>query len=226
MIIEAHNNDNRSVFDISSSLFGFANFQRKRKPPTSVINYQDYSFYHTRPNGIPFFGTFPYATIDELFQIKTGVVNILYICDFKTSKEALSKLEFADRPTWKTMSFFEGEKMQGKAQGGGGYKENVSYKFYLNTFSFDGMFSNGTHWLHNRRFLLRHLRDLGMGKSKMKEYEKGSHRYDFDDEQVEQFMSKIREIQDAFITISIPSFFPILEYILPKPILGYITIYI
>ncbi|KAL7629923.1 UNVERIFIED_CONTAM: hypothetical protein RMT77_019958 [Armadillidium vulgare] len=79
------------------------------------------------PNGIPFFGTFPYATIDEIipviqkygkiFMIKTGVVNILYICDFKTSKEALSKLEFADRPSWKTMSFFEGEKMQGKAQG-------------------------------------------------------------------------------------------------------------
>ncbi|KAB7496542.1 hypothetical protein Anas_05867 [Armadillidium nasatum] len=29
------------------------------------------------------------------------------------------------------------------------------------------IFSNGGHWLHNRRFLLRHLRDLGMGKSKM-----------------------------------------------------------
>ncbi|KAB7495605.1 hypothetical protein Anas_04909 [Armadillidium nasatum] len=29
------------------------------------------------------------------------------------------------------------------------------------------VFSNGTHWVHNRRFLLRHLRDLGMGKSKI-----------------------------------------------------------
>ncbi|RXG71463.1 cytochrome P450 2L1 [Armadillidium vulgare] len=177
--------------------------------------------------------------IRNIFMINIGVVNFLYICDFKTAKDSLSKLEFADRPTWKSNSFFQSEKREGKASG--------------------IIFSNGSHWHHNRRFLLRHLRDLGMGKSKIegimmtevedlvedfrnltKEPSKlpfsinvailniiwqlvASHRYEFKDEEVKSFMAKINEIQEAFLHLSIPDFFPVLKYILPTPLLHYIT---
>ncbi|KAL7632981.1 UNVERIFIED_CONTAM: hypothetical protein RMT77_016691 [Armadillidium vulgare] len=201
------------------------------------------------PIGIPYFGSFPYTTLKEcieakekygnIFKVKAGVFNFVYICDFKTVKECLSKFEFADRPEWKTMNIFKGERGKGKCNG--------------------IIFSNGSHWVHNRRFLLRHLRDLGMGKSKiegliMREVEdlvedfKGltkepsklpfsiniavlniiwqlvsSHRYDFNDTQVELLMGKINEIDHYFMNLFIPEFFPIFTYIIPKPILDYLT---
>ncbi|KAB7497403.1 Cytochrome P450 2L1 [Armadillidium nasatum] len=200
------------------------------------------------PMGIPFIGCMPYFSIDNcitaknkygnLFMTKTGVSNMLYICDYKTAKEALSKFEFADRPHWKLMEFFKEEKERGRAGG--------------------IITSNGSHWHHNRRFLLRHLRDLGMGKSKiegiiMREVEdlvedfKGltkepsklpfsinvavlnviwqlvsSHRYGFKDKQVEQFMKKINELQNDFMLIGLLDFFPILNYIVPKSLINII----
>ncbi|KAL7638034.1 UNVERIFIED_CONTAM: hypothetical protein RMT77_011659 [Armadillidium vulgare] len=200
------------------------------------------------PSGLPFIGTFPYGTIEEcipimkkygnIFMINAGAINFLYICDFETGKECLSKFDFADRPTWKGMRLFKGERDQGKANG--------------------IIFSNGSHWLHNRRFLLRHLRDLGMGKSKMegiimkeveglieifktltKEPSKlplsiniavlnilwelvASHRYDYGDEKLKFLMGKISEIDDIFMLLLIPEFFPIVNYIIPKSILNYL----
>ncbi|KAL7635594.1 UNVERIFIED_CONTAM: hypothetical protein RMT77_014663 [Armadillidium vulgare] len=53
------------------------------------------------PIGIPYFGSFPYSTLKEcieakakygnIFKVKAGVFNFVYICDFKTAKECLSK---------------------------------------------------------------------------------------------------------------------------------------
>ncbi|KAB7496537.1 hypothetical protein Anas_05864 [Armadillidium nasatum] len=74
------------------------------------------------------------------------------------------------------------------------------------------IFSSGYHWIHTRRFLLRHLRDLGMG-----------HRYDFKDKRVEELMEKFNKIQEKFIYMIIPDFFPFIEYLLPKSILNYLV---
>ncbi|KAB7495604.1 hypothetical protein Anas_04912, partial [Armadillidium nasatum] len=197
------------------------------------------------PMCVPFVGTLPYTSIESctkaknkygnLFMTKLGVVNLLYICDFKTAKEAFSKFEFADRPHWKILQYFKEERNEGKA--------------------FGVIASNGSHWHHNRRFLLRHLRDLGMGKSKiegiiMREVEdlveefKGltkepsklpfslnfavlniiwqlvaSRRFDFKDEQIERYMKKLHELQTEFFLVVVPEFFPILNYIFPQSFL-------
>ncbi|KAB7494265.1 hypothetical protein Anas_08787, partial [Armadillidium nasatum] len=50
-----------------------------------------------------------------------------------------------------------------------------------------------------------------------------SHRYDFKDKQVEFLMGKINEIDHYFMNLFIPEFFPIFTYIIPKPILDYLT---
>ncbi|KAB7495603.1 Cytochrome P450 2A3 [Armadillidium nasatum] len=200
------------------------------------------------PMGIPFIGGAPYCFVDScikakskygnIFMTKTGATNIVYICNYKTAKEALSKLELADRPHWKLFNFFKEEREKGRAGGIVG--------------------SNGSHWHHNRRFLLRHLRDLGMGKSKIEgiilrevenlveEFKKltkepslfpfsanisilniiwqlvASHRYNFEDEEVENFMRKMGQLQNEFLFVGLQDFFPILNYIIPKPILKFI----
>ncbi|KAL7631616.1 UNVERIFIED_CONTAM: hypothetical protein RMT77_018077 [Armadillidium vulgare] len=200
------------------------------------------------PMGIPFLGGAPYCFVDScikakskygnIFMTKTGATNIVYICNYKTAKEALSKLELADRPHWKLFHFFKEEREKGRAGGVVG--------------------SNGSHWHHNRRFLLRHLRDLGMGKSKIEgiilrevenlveEFKKltkepsmfpfsanicilniiwqlvASHRYNFEDEEVENFMRKMGQLQNEFLFVGLQDFFPILNYIVPKPILKFI----
>ncbi|RXG57146.1 hypothetical protein Avbf_08363 [Armadillidium vulgare] len=49
-----------------------------------------------------------------------------------------------------------------------------------------------------------------------------SHRYGFKDKQVEQFMKKIHELQNDFMLIGLLDFFPILNYIVPKPLINII----
>ncbi|KAB7496541.1 hypothetical protein Anas_05866 [Armadillidium nasatum] len=49
-----------------------------------------------------------------------------------------------------------------------------------------------------------------------------SHRYDYEDEKLKYLMRKISEIDQIFMLLLIPEFFPIVNYILPKPILNYL----
>ncbi|RXG60107.1 cytochrome P450 2L1, partial [Armadillidium vulgare] len=62
-------------------------------------------------------------------RTKTGATNIVYICNYKTAKEALSKLELADRPHWKLFHFFKEEREKGRA-GGITKFEKASQEFY------------------------------------------------------------------------------------------------
>ncbi|KAB7494263.1 Cytochrome P450 2C13, male-specific [Armadillidium nasatum] len=201
------------------------------------------------PRGLPILGTLPYGQVKEcsearkkygnVFMTKTGVVKIIYICDYKLTKESFSKTEFADRPEWKALSLFGQEIKEDKVTG--------------------VIFSNSHHWVHNRRFLLRHLRDLGMGKSKiegkiMMEVEElvqdfknltkepsklpfsinisilniiwqlvAGQRYDFTDKSVEHLMEMFNEFQAFFMITAIPDFYPFLEYILPRRVLNYLV---
>ncbi|KAB7502287.1 Cytochrome P450 2L1 [Armadillidium nasatum] len=82
-----------------------------------------------------------------LINVKYGTMNFVYLCDFKTAKEWFSKPEFADRPSWESIKVLEGERRQNKVSG--------------------IVFSNGNPWIYNRRFLVHHLQNLGMGKSKI-----------------------------------------------------------
>ncbi|KAL7632049.1 UNVERIFIED_CONTAM: hypothetical protein RMT77_017626 [Armadillidium vulgare] len=109
------------------------------------------------PSDIKYVDNFPYITNEvciaaketygNIFSVKYGGINFVYLCDFKTAKECFSKPEFADRPSWESYKIFDGERRQNEACG--------------------IAFSNGNQWIHNRRFLLHNLRDLGMGKSKI-----------------------------------------------------------
>ncbi|KAB7507568.1 Cytochrome P450 2C42 [Armadillidium nasatum] len=80
------------------------------------------------------------------------------------------------------------------------------------------VFSNGQQWNNIRRFTLRHLRDLGMGKSKMVsaiQYEATELIMEFDD--------LIIKIQDSLSMLMLIDFFPWLKTILPEPVLHYLT---
>ncbi|KAL7630386.1 UNVERIFIED_CONTAM: hypothetical protein RMT77_019453 [Armadillidium vulgare] len=199
------------------------------------------------PLSIPYFGKLPYAKIDyialkekygNIFTVKYGALNFVYICDFKAAKELFSKPEFSDRPSWEYFKIFEGERRQNKVCGIG--------------------YSKGNLWIHNRRFLVHHLQDLGMGKSKiegliMREVEElveefkgltkepsilpevinvavanvlwqlvSSHRYDFRDERVHLFLKNIKEISQTSSTLLFIDFYPVVKYIIPKPVLNYI----
>ncbi|XP_047472155.1 cytochrome P450 2L1-like [Penaeus chinensis] len=67
---------------------------------------------------------------------------MVFISDYQLGKEALSRSDFANRPDWDMFKLLE--------------------EVPLGVGS-----SNGAHWHANRRFALRQLRDLGMGKSKL-----------------------------------------------------------
>ncbi|KAK8722087.1 hypothetical protein OTU49_012473, partial [Cherax quadricarinatus] len=73
--------------------------------------------------------------------VRAGCVDMTFICDFKLVKEAFSKIECTDRPHWEPFHFLTDGKESGV------------------------IMTNGQHWQNARRFLLRNLRDLGMGKS-------------------------------------------------------------
>ncbi|XP_045136590.1 cytochrome P450 2L1-like isoform X2 [Portunus trituberculatus] len=71
-----------------------------------------------------------------------GVHNIVFLHDQKMAREAYTSTDFIDRPPWQI--------------------------FCINEKSPKGVLgSNGLLWQNNRRFALRQLRDLGMGKSKL-----------------------------------------------------------
>ncbi|KAK7070413.1 hypothetical protein SK128_000669, partial [Halocaridina rubra] len=41
----------------------------------------------------------------DIFRCELGTVKIIYICEYKLAKEALSKLEIADRPSFEGFHF-------------------------------------------------------------------------------------------------------------------------
>ncbi|KAB7507567.1 Cytochrome P450 2L1 [Armadillidium nasatum] len=112
--------------------------------------------YPPGPWGIPLIGYFPFGLkafherIKELqakhypiFSWRFGSKFLVFICDFKLAKEVLNNQAFADRPSFSFIKVFDGEINMG-----------------ITT-------SNGLTWHNIRRFTLRHMKDLGMGKSKI-----------------------------------------------------------
>ncbi|XP_018025046.1 cytochrome P450 2L1, partial [Hyalella azteca] len=107
------------------------------------------------PTEIPFFGRMPFfdevvaeelkKNYGDIVMYRTGSYRSVLLFDYHVAKEALARLEFADRP-----NFFESFNIDDQKTGG-----VVS--------------SNGRQWQHDRRFVLRSLRDLGMGKSYLEE---------------------------------------------------------
>ncbi|XP_037799520.1 cytochrome P450 2L1-like isoform X1 [Penaeus monodon] len=124
-----------------------------------------FSFVNKRPEnlppglwGLPIIGHLPSSKIplhDQLQMLKKKFGNIIswrmgsrifiFFCDYKTIKAAFSKPEFSNRPDLYSFTVF-------------------------NRFTETGIIvSNGQIWQNNRRFTLRHLRDLGMGKTRLEE---------------------------------------------------------
>ncbi|KAB7493702.1 Cytochrome P450 2L1 [Armadillidium nasatum] len=79
----------------------------------------------------------------NIISWKIGTRLFVFLCDPKQIKEAFQSQDFADRPDLMMFSLFEGKPKLGIVA------------------------SNGIHWNNSRRFTLRHLKDLGMGKSKI-----------------------------------------------------------
>jgi len=114
---------------------------RDRKPPGMPPG----------PLEIPFLGNVPVVTTEGYVQLqkkygdvvttRLGGVRSVKIFDNKIAKEALAHADFVNRP-----SFFSIFSIDDKEKGG-----VVS--------------SNGEQWQHERRFILKNLRNLGMGKT-------------------------------------------------------------
>ncbi|XP_069960609.1 cytochrome P450 2L1 isoform X2 [Cherax quadricarinatus] len=77
----------------------------------------------------------------DIFRVRAGSVDMTFICNFKLVKEVFSKTECSDRPHWDDLHFLTDGRQSGV------------------------ILTNGEQWQNARRFLLRNLRDLGMGKS-------------------------------------------------------------
>ncbi|KAG0711433.1 Cytochrome P450 2L1 [Chionoecetes opilio] len=71
-----------------------------------------------------------------------GTQTMVFVHDYQLLRDAFNRLEFTDRPSWEIFKF----------------NEEVAYGV---------VGSNGALWHNNRRFSLRQLRDLGMGKSRL-----------------------------------------------------------
>ncbi|XP_042236141.1 cytochrome P450 2L1-like isoform X2 [Homarus americanus] len=105
------------------------------------------------PRRYPIIGTIPVTTakqVEELRQkygdiirLRSGNWESILLCNYKLIKEAFSKIEFSDRPMLKVFHFLS----EGEEAG--------------------VIFRSGPSWLTLRRFFLRHLRDMGMGKTRM-----------------------------------------------------------
>lgn len=80
----------------------------------------------------------------DIYLWRMGTQVMVFVHDYRLLRDALTRQEFTDRPDWDIYKFNEKE-----ALGVVG--------------------SNKTIWHNNRRFSLRLLRDLGMGKSKLVE---------------------------------------------------------
>ncbi|XP_063601622.1 cytochrome P450 2L1-like [Penaeus indicus] len=119
-------------------------------------------YWISRPRGmppgpmvVPFLGSRPVLSVDQvqkmhkiygdIFKSEIGPHKFIFLCSNKLIKEALSKTEFADRPQLEMLHFLTD-----------GQEAGV-------------IMSNGKRWQNARRFLLRNLRDLGMGKTYLEE---------------------------------------------------------
>ncbi|KAK4328292.1 hypothetical protein Pmani_001276 [Petrolisthes manimaculis] len=78
----------------------------------------------------------------DIYTWRMGTQVFVFLHDYRLTREAFMRPEFVDRPDWLVFKFKE-EKSLGV------------------------LGSNGSQWHNNRRFSLRQLRDLGMGKSKL-----------------------------------------------------------
>ncbi|KAK4320405.1 hypothetical protein Pmani_008714 [Petrolisthes manimaculis] len=110
------------------------------------------------PWGLPVVGKLPDTTVDICTQVnrlrkthgdiilwRMGSRLHLFLCEYNVIKEALARLEFTDRPDYHTYNAFAEEGIRGILSG------------------------NGLPWRNIRRSSLRHLRDLGMGKTRLEE---------------------------------------------------------
>jgi len=105
------------------------------------------------PWEIPFMGNrlimhVPYMlglrdTYGDVVTTRMGPLRTVLIYDYQTAKQTMSSPDFADRP-----AFFKMFSLDDRGQGG-------------------VLSANGAHWQHDRRFLLRNLRNLGMGRSSL-----------------------------------------------------------
>ncbi|KAF2352187.1 Cytochrome P450 [Trinorchestia longiramus] len=107
------------------------------------------------PKEIPFFGNLPILSevpaeklkqkYGDVVMHRTGGLRTIIIFDYHLAKEAMARPEFSDRPAFFNDFSIDDQKLGGVAS------------------------SNGAHWQHDRRFVLRNLRNLGMGKSYLEE---------------------------------------------------------
>nr|XP_053654491.1 cytochrome P450 2L1-like isoform X1 [Cherax quadricarinatus] len=161
----------------------------------------------------------------DIFRLKAGCVDMTYICNFNLMKEAFTKIECSDRPHWKNLHFLTDGRESGV------------------------ILTNGEQWQNARRFLLRNLRDLGMGKSFLEaaiqeeaqmlvnDFRKydgkaghlpmsiniailnviwqlvASRRYELNDKEIQSFMALLKFLQEDVVSVFLPSFFPILNYL-------------
>ncbi|KAK3871145.1 hypothetical protein Pcinc_023707 [Petrolisthes cinctipes] len=110
------------------------------------------------PWGLPVVGKLPDTNLDICTQVnrlrkthgdiiawRMGSQIHLFLCEYNIIKEALARPEFTDRPDYYTYTAFAEEGILGLFSG------------------------NGLPWKKMRRSSLRHLRDLGMGKTRLEE---------------------------------------------------------
>ncbi|KAF2359167.1 Cytochrome P450 [Trinorchestia longiramus] len=107
------------------------------------------------PMEIPFFGCMPLYDAKLIQNLRdrygnivshrTGNMRSVILFDYNTAREVMARAEFSDRPDFFSTFSVDNQKLGGVAG------------------------SNGAHWQHDRRFVLRNLRNLGMGKSYMEE---------------------------------------------------------
>jgi len=105
------------------------------------------------PFEFPFLGHLPYMRPEDYGQMqkmygdvvtnRLGSVRSVKIFDDKIAREALAHADFANRPPFFALFSLDERKKGGVAS------------------------SNGHQWQHDRRFVLRNLRNLGMGKSSL-----------------------------------------------------------
>ncbi|XP_047739964.1 cytochrome P450 2L1 isoform X5 [Hyalella azteca] len=196
------------------------------------------------PAEIPFFGRLPFIdaesgenlrkTYGDIVMYRTGTIRSVFLFDYDTAKEAMARLEFADRPDFFTTFSLDDQKLGGVIS------------------------SNGVHWQHDRRFVLRNLRNLGMGKNHLEEAINiegkalvedlkkyggeainypdsfrtvalniiwqmvASTRYDLRSKEVETIYRMTNEFRENFTPLMLlPSFIPALDH-LPKSIKNYL----